>query len=937
LLPPIKNRDSRKNRLAHVLAIVSAIGLAVYFLNLGGFTDFLTRALTAQRFEVLTRVPTDQLVVVDIDARSLQSVGVWPWPRGLHASLVDRLTEAGADQIVFDIDFSATSSEADDAAFAAAIERAGGIVSLAMFRQKSERMGSPSDSWIVNQPIDRFMDVSWPVIVSVPIEPDGMVWRNLLADEIDGTTELSLPALLADTEGTAGQTFWIDYGIRPGQLKVVSYADVLDGAVDPDLFQGKKVVVGASAQELRDLFPVPVHGILPGSMIQVLAAESLLQDRALSVIGKLPLLILVLALVFPMMLFWDTRWKLRLFALGGASLALEAAAFIVQLRSPVILDTGAAQIAIFLTAAILALKQIGFHQLLLKVARAQTQNARRMLDQVFDDSFDAIIVLTEDGKVCAVSKMASEIFSPDMIPGVQAIEYLPPEIVKDALRVFGEDGENPVSTELKTVTVESGPNSGRILEYTVTRPVIADLSGAETDRDEKTALSCITCRDVTEQRRAAERIEYLAIHEPLTGLLNRNGFVDELEKRLGASYIQTTPFVLAVFSVAGMDKITASLGFSHADKLRKAIAEELEEFLKQGDLRAIIAEDRFACMVRAANSAAAPGKFVERLQDALSREYVIGGHRIPVTVNIGYSITFGSSHEPDKLLREAANALSHAQAGTGHSIVAFDDGLEAGLNRRQFLEIELGKALQRNEIKVVFQPQVDLETGTLIGVESLSRWHHPELGAVSPVEFIQVAEESRLIIELGAWVLEESLRQAMTWTCTPKVAVNVSAVQLTESDMPETVRQALEKTGFPAERLDLEVTESLFIDEGFDLLTQLQKLRELGCHLSLDDFGTGYSGLGYIPRFPFTKIKIDRSFVMNMTKDQAHRSIVKAVVDMASAFKMSVLAEGIETIEHERQLLDLGCHIGQGYLYSKPVDGSEIDDFAANRDFRKVS
>lgn len=937
MLPPIKNRDSRKNRLAHALAIISAIGLAVFFLNLGGITDFATRILTAQRFEVLTRAPSDRMVVVDIDARSLQSVGVWPWPRTLHATLVDRLAEAGAEQVVFDIDFSASSSPADDAAFAEAMERAGGIVSLAMFRQKSEQSADKSGGWVINQPIDQFLDVSWPVIVSVPIEPDGMVWRNLLADDVAGTAELSLPALLADAEGSAGETFWIDYGIRPDQLKIVSYADVLEGTLDPNLFQGKKVVVGASAQELRDLFPVPVHGILPGSVIQVLGTESLLQDRALAVTGKLSLLILVLALVFPMVLFLDTRWKVRILALAGASLALEVIALTAQWRFPVILDTGAAQIAIFLTAAILVLKQIGFHQLLLRVARAQTRNAHRMLDQVFDDSFDAIIVLKEDGKVCAVSKMASKIFSPEMIPGVRAIEYLPTEIVKDALRVLDEGREDPVSTELKTVTLENGPKTGRILEYTVTRPVIADLAGTEADRNDKVTLACVTCRDVTEQRRAAEKVEYLASHDPLTGLLNRNGFVEELGNRLGESYIQTSPCVLAVFSISGMDKITASLGFSHADKLRKAVAEELEEFLKTGDLRAVIAEDRFACMARVSNTPAAPGKFAERLQDAMNREYVIGGHRIPVTVKIGYTITFGTNHEPDRLLREAANALSHAQADHGQEIVAFDAGLEAGLNRRQFLEIELGKALQRNEIKVVFQPQVDLNTGALIGVEALSRWHHPELGFVSPVEFIQIAEESRRIIELGAWVLEESMRQAMTWTCTPKVAVNVSAVQLTESDVPETVRRALDKTGFPADRLDLEVTESLFIDEDFDLLTQLQKLRDLGCQLSLDDFGTGYSGLSYIPRFPFTKIKIDRSFVMNMTKDQAHRSIVKAVVDMAGAFKMSVLAEGIETVEHERQLLDLGCQFGQGYLYSKPVDGSEIDEFAREREFRKVS
>ncbi len=197
---------------------------------------------------------------------------------------------------------------------------------------------------------------------------------------------------------------------------------------------------------------------------------------------------------------------------------------------------------------------------------------------------------------------------------------------------------------------------------------------------------------------------------------------------------------------------------------------------------------------------------------------------------------------------------------------------------------------------------------------------------ISPVEFISIAEESGRIIELGAWVLEQAMRDASMWTRPLRLAVNVSAVQLTRSDLPTTVKAALEKTGFAAERLDLEVTESLFIDESIDLKNPISKLRKLGCSLAMDDFGTGYSGLGYILRFPFAKIKIDRCFVANVEKDPANIAIVKAVVDMAEAFGMTVVAEGIETIEHQKMLLDLGCTIGQGYYYSRPVPASEIEN-----------
>ncbi len=889
------------------------------------------------RFELLSLDPSDEIIVVDIDARSLQEVGVWPWPRRKYAGLVDKLAVSGAEQIAFDIDFSSASTAEDDTAFANAMDKLGGSVSLAMFRQKAAQIGAGESGWIVNQPIQQFMDVSWPVIVSVPIEADGKVWRGLWGDFINGTAELSLPALLGDASGVPGETFWIDYGIDPKKLQIVSFVDVIDGLVPAETFMGKKVVVGASAQELRDLFSVPVHGILPGSIVQVLAAESIIQGRTLSKVGEVHLLALVLILIFPLALLLHVNWKYRLGLLLVMAVALEAGALFVQARYPLALDTGAAHAALVLAAAVLLLKQIGFHQFLLRIARAQTSNTRRMLDQVFDDSFDAIVVLKEDGRVFAVSKAALGLFSSRLIPGELAVEHLPADIIKDALLVLDADAQSAAPPEIKTVICGTEPDTGRIIEYTVTKSLITDVSEKGMSSRSVIPLACVTCRDVTDQRRAAEKIEYLASFDPITGLQNRNRFVEDAGEKLRPSHIQTQLRILAVFSIIDIDKITASLGFAYADKLRQAVAAELKKFLQEQDLGAIIGEDRFACLAQVPNTASAPLAFVERLSDAVSREYFIEGNRIPVSVNIGYAITYAASTEAEALLRQAANALSHATADPDRRIVNFDADLDAGLNRRRKLEIELGSALERNEMRVVFQPQVDLKTGNLIGVEALARWQSAEFGAVSPVEFIQVAEESGLIVDIGEWVLEESLRQAMTWSCKPKVAVNVSAVQLTGSDVPGVVQQALKKTGFPADRLDLEVTESLFVEEGFDLLSQLEKLRALGCSLSLDDFGTGYSGLGYIPRFPFTKIKIDRSFVTNMTKDRAHRSIVKAVVDMATAFDMSVLAEGIETVEHEQHLIDLGCQMGQGYLYSRPFEGCEIDSFAHQIDVRKAS
>lgn len=912
--------------LVSAVAVLCAIALSVLLLEYVGATSAMTRFLTGIRFELLDRKPTGKVVVVDIDAQSLADVGTWPWPRRLYGDLIDRLVEDGAEQIALDIDFSTVSAPEEDEAFASAMERANGIVSLAMFRQKSRQAADSGGGMMVNRPIGLFEGVSWPVVVSVPIEADSRVWRSFWGEVIDGVPELSLAAFLGDASGPTGEMFWIDYSIDPSGLTIISFTDVLSGDFPEGTFRGKKVVVGASAQELRDIFPAPVYGMLPGSVIQSIAGESLLQGRALSMTDGDLLLGLALVLAFPLVFAVGTSWKKRLAVLFALAAGLELAGLAIQSRYPLILQTGPAEAALILAGLHLVVKQVGFHQFLLRIARAQILNSRLMLGQVFDDSFDAIVVINSRREIVAASRAAIRLFSSGLKPGTVASDHLPAEMVKSALAVLELSGPATAKPERKTTTLTDKSGKARIVEFIATGSSHLDVSNDGVDERSAVSLACLTCRDVTEERLANDKLAYLAKYEPLSGLLNRSSFVDAIADHLQPMSLQQRPCILAIFAVRDLDRITASLGFSHTDRLRSKIAGQLSRFLGADELAASIGDDCFGCLAWIDDTAAAPKEFAHRLRDAISKEYNIGENRIPVTVNVGYTVVFGEIKDPDILLRQARTALSRAQTGLATEIIGFDKTMEAEVNRRQRLEIELSKALDRDEMRVLYQPQVDIATGEMIGVEALIRWKHSELGMISPFEFIGIAEESGRIIELGAWVLEQSMRDAAMWTRPLRLSVNVSAVQLTRSDLPATVKAALAGTGFPADRLDLEVTESLFIDDNIDLKKPIAKLRELGCSLSMDDFGTGYSGLGYILRFPFSKIKIDRSFVANMEKDPANIAIVKAVVDMAAAFGMTVVAEGIETADNEKMLLDLGCTVGQGYYYSRPVPASEIAD-----------
>jgi EAL domain-containing protein (putative c-di-GMP-specific phosphodiesterase class I) len=251
--------------------------------------------------------------------------------------------------------------------------------------------------------------------------------------------------------------------------------------------------------------------------------------------------------------------------------------------------------------------------------------------------------------------------------------------------------------------------------------------------------------------------------------------------------------------------------------------------------------------------------------------------------------------------------------------------MDAALQRRRQLETELFKAIARDELHMAYQPLVRLSDKSVFGVEALLRWDHRELGPISPAEFIPIAEENGYIVELGAWTLNRGMKEAQSWPEPLRLSINLSAVQFSRGNLVGTVAEALERTRFPTERLDLEITESLFIDESLDLKFSMEELRALGCSFSLDDFGTGYSSLGYIPKYPFSKIKLDRSFVPLSTFSRQDVAVIEAVLHLATGYNMSVIVEGIETPEQAARLHELGCHQGQGYLFGRPMSSAQLN------------
>jgi diguanylate cyclase (GGDEF)-like protein/PAS domain S-box-containing protein len=437
--------------------------------------------------------------------------------------------------------------------------------------------------------------------------------------------------------------------------------------------------------------------------------------------------------------------------------------------------------------------------------------------------------------------------------------------------------------------------------------------------------------DVTEKRQAEARIAHMAHHDSLTGLPNRLLFLERLEEAL--LRVRRYPETLAVLylDLDQFKSVNDTLGHPVGDKLLVAVADRLRKCLRDCDMVARFGGDEFAVLqigLAGPDEAAILG---ERIVTFLSEPYDIEGQQGVIGASVGIALAPADGEDAEQLLRNADIALYQAKEDGRRAFRFFEPGMDARLRARRALEFDLRKALAAGEFELYYQPLITLETGVISGFEALLRWHHPVRGMVAPAEFLPVAEEIGLIVPIGEWVLRQACAEATAWPDDLKVAVNLSPVQFKKGNLPQLVFETLASAGLPAARLELEITESIFLANSEANLATLRRLRALGIGISMDDFGTGYSGLSYLRAFPFDKIKIDRSFISELGDNADSLAIIKAVTHLGSTLGIPTLAEGAETEKQFAQLREAGCTETQGYLFSRPVPASEIAGLLSSR------
>jgi diguanylate cyclase (GGDEF)-like protein len=432
-----------------------------------------------------------------------------------------------------------------------------------------------------------------------------------------------------------------------------------------------------------------------------------------------------------------------------------------------------------------------------------------------------------------------------------------------------------------------------------------------------------TIEDVTERRRADEKIAHLAHYDGLTDLPNRILFRERLEQSLKTIRPGEQLAVLYI-DIDEFKSVNDALGHPIGDELLKGVAERLRGCLKETDVAARLGGDEFAVIQTAIKDRSETTRLVDEIHSAIRQPLECMGHLITTDASIGIALAPGDGVDLDQLLKNADLALYGAKGDGRRTYRFFEAGMDQRARARRSLELELRQAISDGSLEIYYQPVVNLEDGKVSSCEALLRWRHPERGMISPAEFIPIAEDSGLINQLGLWVLNTACAEAATWPDHVRVAVNVSPVQFRSPSLALNVAAALAACGLPASRLELEITEAVLIRDDEAALDMLHQLRKLGVRIALDDFGTGYSSLSYLQRFPFDKIKIDRSFIRDIAGPGASSSIVQAVVNIAAASDMTTTAEGVETEQQRNLLYILGCTEMQGYLFSPAISAADV-------------
>jgi diguanylate cyclase (GGDEF)-like protein/PAS domain S-box-containing protein len=553
--------------------------------------------------------------------------------------------------------------------------------------------------------------------------------------------------------------------------------------------------------------------------------------------------------------------------------------------------------------------------------RRQAEAYKAQLAAIVESSDDAIIVKDLNGIITSWNAGAEQMFGyqASEIIGSPIAVLIPPERQEEETRIMELIKSGRRAAHFETVRWTKGRKP---IDVSVTISPVKDSEGNIIGASK-------IARDITHRKESRERIEYLAHHDSLTGLPNRASLADSMKAAIGSASRYSIQVAVLFVDLDRFKLINDTLGHEIGDKLLKMVAERMRAAVRQSDIVSRVGGDEFVILLSRIQAPSDAARVAENIIAILSQPYHIGQHELIVTASVGISLYPHGGKDVSSLLRSADAAMYSAKGHGRNRYEFYSEDLTLLAAERLGLERDLRGALSRHEIFPVYQPQIELATGRVVGAEALMRWRHPERGRVPATTFIPVAQESGLILSLGEYILRESCMQVRHWQeqegFEGTLAVNVSAVQFRQNDFTDVVVGVLAETGFPPDRLELEITESVVMQEMEAILQKMRILDDAGIKVAIDDFGSGCSSLSYLRHFAVDRLKIDSSFIRDIPGKSDVEAIVGAIVAMGRSLNLRVTAEGVETEEQARFLQSVQCDESQGYLYAQPMVASDFE------------
>ena len=871
---------------------------------------------------VITSPVDDNIVIVAIDDASLNKLGRWPWSRAVHAKLIDRLTNVGVAGVALDILFMEPdlAYPENDKLLASAIHRNGRIVLPVMTSMQG-------DHFVITKPLAEIADAAAQLAhVNMNFDSQGIVRKLDLQiafneDKLLPAMSLALSRLLPKhiepQNLTEQESILINFAGPPGQFQHISYADVLLDDNFLNNLTGKVVLIGMTAAGLGSNIATPASNrrrLMSGIEFQANALATLqsgLIIRPLHWSVYLPISLFLI--VIPIILF-------RYFRPGHAFLLTIGFSILTAISSVFLLSKFFLWFAPLPTLLCLILSYPLWSWKRLEQLGHSLFKEHEKASATLDAIGEAVITTDQQGNIEFMNPAAEKMLASPLDEVIQ-------KPFSDILQIVDESDYKVL--ESNALTIGKDKSETQVIRNRNGEEYAVHVSSSTVHAENKEPIGVVyAINDLTEIININRKIAFIASHDALTGLPNRVLLRDRLNQAIMMANRKNLIFAILFIDLDGFKKVNDGMGHASGDLLLQEVAGRMRWWVRESDTISRWGGDEFIILLENLESPKVAADIAIKIIDGLSSSILINEQEVFVTPSIGISLFPDDGNKADVLLAKSDKAMYSVKHNGRNNFCYYSQKLENQAKERLVMETELRKALESGELEMYYQPQIDLKSDQLIGAEALIRWNHPEKGRISPDNFIPIAEELGLIVPMGEWIIKTVCSQLKSWQKQGvpqiKVAINLSARQFAQKNLVSIITRELEKNELATELIQVEITESMMIQDIDRVIKILDDLKSAGISIAVDDFGTGYSSLEYLKRFPIDKLKIDKSFIDSVLHNKDDADIVQAVIALGHNMDMQIIAEGVENEQQARFLQEHDCDYGQGYLYSKPLPAQKM-------------